>query len=245
MNYMQSYNSWTKLMKYLWTASSFDNHKISQTEQIKLLGVTLDNGLNFSEHVSTICKTTNRRIGVLMRLRKLIPITAKLQIYKSAVLPYFNYCSLVWHFCRASDRKKIECINERGLRAVYCDWNSSYAELLTRAKFTTLHNMRLQNMAIFMYKIKHKLPPKNIINLFDTSPSNYNLRNSDFRCPRFTGIKYGRHSLRYFGPYLWAKLTPDIRISTILQSFKNNIRKLDLVELVDSISCKNCVISNS
>ena len=89
------------------TEIDIDNHKISQTEQIKLLGVTLDNGLNFSEHVSTICKTTNRRIGVLMRLRKLIPITAKLQIYKSAVLPYFNYCSLVWHFCRASDRKKI------------------------------------------------------------------------------------------------------------------------------------------
>ena len=85
------------------TEIDIDNHKISQTEQIKLLGVTMDDKLNFSNHVSTICKTTNRRIGVLMRLRKLILIKAKLQIYKSAVLPYFNYCSLVWHFWRASE----------------------------------------------------------------------------------------------------------------------------------------------
>ena len=51
-----------------------------------------------------------------MRLRKLIPTEAKLQIYKKAILPQLTYCSLVWHFCKASDRKKLERVNERGLR---------------------------------------------------------------------------------------------------------------------------------
>ena len=49
-----------------------------------------------------------------MRLRKLIPTEAKLRIYKTAILPHLTYCILVWHFCKASDRKKLERVNERG-----------------------------------------------------------------------------------------------------------------------------------
>ena len=63
------------------TDVDIDNNTIRQTEQMKLLGVTLNKDLNFSEHVSSICKTTSKRIGVLMRLRKRIPTTAKLQRY--------------------------------------------------------------------------------------------------------------------------------------------------------------------
>ena len=227
------------------TEVDIDNHRIRQAEKIKLLGVTLDSGLNFSEHVSTICRNTNRRIGVLMRLRKLIPIKAKLQIYKSAILPYFTYGSLIWHFCRVSDRNKLERINERGLRAVYCDWNSPYEELLKRSNLTTLYNRRLQDIAIFMFKVKHKLLPPNVLELFDTEAAPYNLRNADFRSHSFTSVKYGKHSLRHFGPYLWAKLKPKMRSMTFLQSFKTNIRKCHLVELVDSDLCKNCGICSN
>ena len=188
---------------------------------MKLLGVTLDKDLNFSEHVSSICKTTSKRIGVLMRLRKLIPTTAKLQIYKAAIMPYFNYCSLAWHFCKGSDKNKLERTNERGLKSSF---------------------FPLQNIAIFMYKIIHKLLPNNILDLFESTQSTYNLRNSDFRRPRFDGVKYGKHSLRYFGPYLWDKLLPELRTLPSIQSFKNNIRKADLAGLVDTNSCKNCAI---
>ena len=54
-----------------------------------------------------------------MRLRKLIPTEAKLRIYKTAILPHLTYCNLVWHFCKATDKKKLERVNERGLRAVF------------------------------------------------------------------------------------------------------------------------------
>ena len=67
-------------------------------------------------------------IGVLQRLKNLIPMNAKLRIYKTAVLPHLTYCSLVWLFCRASDRNKLERINERGLRTVFKDRVSPYGD---------------------------------------------------------------------------------------------------------------------
>ena len=54
-----------------------------------------------------------------MRLRNVLPTGTKLQIFKAAILPYLTYCHLVWHFCRASDSRKLERVQERALRAIY------------------------------------------------------------------------------------------------------------------------------
>ena len=128
-----------------------------------------------------ICKKAGRRVSILMRMRKMISIKVKLWIYKTATLQYLTYCSLVWHFCRGSDRRKLERVNERGLRAVFCDWRSSYDELLARARMTSLYNRRLKDIAILM----RKLIAGNIIDLFSVTLSTYNLRNSGFFIPRF------------------------------------------------------------
>ena len=142
------------------------------------------------------------RVSVLMGMRNMISMKVKLRIYKATILPYRTYCSLVRHFCRASDRRKLEKVNERGLRAVFCDCRSPYDELLTRARMTSVYNRRLQDIAILMYKVKFKLIAANIIDLFSVSLSSYNLRNSDSFIPRFNTVKYGRHSIRYLRPFL-------------------------------------------
>ena len=131
-----------------------NNEEIKTAETLKLLGVTIDSRLNFSEHVKSACQKTSQRIAVLMRLRNLIPIKAKLQLYKAAVLPHLTYCChLVWHFCRASDSHKLERQQERGLRVVYKENQASYLQLLERAQLPNLMDRRLQDICILMYKV--------------------------------------------------------------------------------------------
>ena len=113
-----------------------DDCRINFTDAFKLLGIIIDKDLNFSQHISEVCIKTSKMIGVLQRLKNLIPMNAKLRIYKTAVLPHLTYCSLVWHFCRASDRNKLERINERGLRTVFKDRVSPYGDLLTPKKIS-------------------------------------------------------------------------------------------------------------
>ena len=105
-----------------------NNEEIKTVESLNLLGVIIDSKLNFTDHITSICKKASQRIGVIMRLRNLIPTKAKLVLFKSAVLPYLTYCNLVWHFCRSSDARKLERLQERGSRAVY------------RNKFQAIHN---------------------------------------------------------------------------------------------------------
>ena len=121
---------------------------IDQKPEITFLGVTLDDQLSFSSHVSNVCRKASSQTGVLLRLHSLIPTSAKLHIVKFAVLPHLTYCQTVWHFCRFSDARKLERIQERALPAVYCDNKSTYEELMNRANVPTLHTRRLQAIAI-------------------------------------------------------------------------------------------------
>ena len=99
--------------------------EVESYDNLMLLGVNIDSQLNFTEHISNVCKKSSQRVGVIMRMRNLIPTNAKLQLYKAAILPHLTYCHIVWHFCKASDSRKLEHVQERGLRAVFCDKNSS------------------------------------------------------------------------------------------------------------------------
>ena len=73
-----------------------NNHEVRSTECLKLLGVCIDkNNLRFDEHINSISKKSSQWVGVLKRLRNLIPTQTKLQLYKAAVLPYLTYCHLI------------------------------------------------------------------------------------------------------------------------------------------------------
>ena len=179
----------------------------------------------------------------MLRLKKLISTNAKLTLCKSTILPYLTYCHLTWHFCSDTDKRKLERIQERALRAVFLDKQSSYQALLDKSDLTTLQNRRLQDITIRIYK--HKLCPTIVCELFHTHCSPYNLRLAEFAILRFRTKKYGKHSLTYLGPKLWNKLPSKIRTLQSLFSFKNRIRKFNLSVMVEDDNCSNCILFNS
>ena len=66
---------------------------IVNTELIKLLEVNIDDNLNFAKQISKLCtKARQKKVGVLSRLRNLIPSKAQLLLYKSFLLLYLTYC---------------------------------------------------------------------------------------------------------------------------------------------------------
>ena len=183
--------------------------------------------------------------GRSRQVKNLITTEAKLLLYKTAIMPYLTYCHLTWHFCKASDTRKVERIQERALRIVYNSHSETYMNLLDRAKLPSLLNRRLQDIVILMYKVKYRLVPDFICDIFSTKSCKYNFRNQNFDIPRFNSVLYGKHSLRYLGPFLWNKLDKNITETSSLSRFKFHIRCRDLTELINGNNCSACVICTS
>ena len=130
-----------------------DDEEIESINSLKLLGVVLDNKLNFSEHVKLMCSKPNSKIGVVTKMTKLVPEKKNL-LNKSVMLPGLNYCLIVWLFIRASDKRKLERMKEKGLRAVFNDDTSSYENLMFKAKNGTSPFLsRFRDRTLICYKI--------------------------------------------------------------------------------------------
>ena len=65
-----------------------------------------------------MCKKINKQFQVMLRFRNLIPRDTLLKLYKAFILPNFDYCSSVWHFCGARNTDKMEALNRRILRFI-------------------------------------------------------------------------------------------------------------------------------
>ena len=96
-----------------------------------------------------------------------------------------------------------------------------------------------------MYKVKYRLVPDFICDIYSPKSCKYNLRNQNVYMPRFNSVLYGKHSLRYLGPFLWNKLKKNITEISSLSWFKFHIRRKDLTEPINGNNCSACVICTS
>jgi len=82
----------------------------------KSILVRIDDNLKFSPHVNSICSKAGGQLNSLFRFnRYLSPYTKKLSV-NSYILSNFGYCPLVWHFCSAKSKNKIEQIQKRAFK---------------------------------------------------------------------------------------------------------------------------------
>ena len=93
-----------------------------------------------------------------------------------------------WHFARASDKRKLERMQEKVLRTVFLDKTSTYEQLLVKANLPSLDNRRLQDILTLMYKVKDSMAPSYLCDLVSLSNKKYNLRKSDFNLPSFKTV---------------------------------------------------------
>ena len=88
-----------------------DGNQVQVVETFKLLGVTIDNKLNFAKYTSDLRITINRKLFSIKRLFYL-SMSVKIQFFKTFILPYFDYClSLLIYFPRHIIQKLSNCFN--------------------------------------------------------------------------------------------------------------------------------------
>ena len=148
---------------------------------------------------------------------------------KTFIESHFNYCPLLWMFHSRKLNNRINSLHERALRVVYKDDNLTFEQLLERDKSFTIHERNLQKLAILMYKVKHKLCPQPIQDIFiqHSNPQGLRARDGDdlekWLLPKARTVNYGIETLRYRGPVVWNLIPDHIKASKSLESFKSDI----------------------
>lgn len=73
-----------------------NNDDFEKVESFKYLGLTLHQHMTWDEHVDNIIKKINQRIGIIYRIKHLIPLSTRMVLYNSLILPLLDYGDLIW-----------------------------------------------------------------------------------------------------------------------------------------------------
>ena len=119
---------------------NIDMEVIDSSNSVELLGVEIDNKLNFNDHVSYLCKKGNQKLLALARISKYLSHNKLKQLMKTFIESQFNYCPLLWMFHSRTLNNKINKLHERALRIVYRNDDLTFQELLDKDGAITIHD---------------------------------------------------------------------------------------------------------
>ena len=185
----------------------FHNILIENSKEQKILGVTIDNKLNFKSHTGELCKKASQKIEALSRLSSYLYNSEKKLIFNSIIKSQVSYCPLVWIFCSRTSNNMINKLHERSFRIILNDYSSDFNILLENNNDICYHHRNIQALLIEAFKMKNGLAPPIMESILDKRFNTYNLRNFQvFAMERKRTVWYGLETLSYRYPQLWSLL---------------------------------------
>lgn len=216
------------------TNVTFSSHHVNFVSTHKHLGFIISDNLTFSSHVDSICRKAASEIFLLKRLSLTCKNPTILQrVYKSYILPIFEYASPAWNGLSMTDESRLERLQRRAIRVIL---GLEYTLPLTPTHYSaaavnTLKHRRAFASLCYGYKlINNMLPPK--LNKFMPlyTQHQYTTRNPALTLPGIParGRRSMDHSPISVAVRLLNTLPLPIRALPSLWEFKNNISSRNL-----------------
>ena len=204
---------------------------LTQVSEAKLLGVHIDPHLSWQPHIHSLCSKVSKKLGLLRRLRKVMPHNTMKTIYNTLVLPLMDYADIIWGTAAQTHVNEVFKLQKRAARILM--GASRYAHttpILRQLNWLTVQQRVKLHRAVLMYKATHKLAPKYISEKFIRISEINSKRNTrashrgDFVVPK-PRLEIFKKSLVYTGATEWNTLPTDIKDCQTVDSFKHHYIK--------------------
>ena len=216
------------------------NEKIRSTLSVKLLiGVHIDDKLNFNEHINKICKSAGNQLNALIRLKSFLGLKEKEVLVNSFIYSNFNYFPLVWMLSNKKSLDKIESLHKRALRFLLNDYVSSYEQLVETSGECNMNIRRLRFLYIEIYKTLNDLNPSFTKEIVEKSDENQVTRDRyklNLNIRRRNQVTFGTKSLKFYGTKIWNALPVNIKTAENLNASK------ELMKNWNGVSCNLSVL---
>ena len=171
VNKLQSHPNKTKMMVI---GSRYNlNHKVSTSDlrsnirinnnvvlsvfSQKCLGIYLDERLSMLI-LKIYVKKNCSGIGVLRRIKSLVPKECLLKLYKSLIQPYFDYCSPLWDTCDKTLKDSLQTLQNRAARIIYgANYDIRSKDILKNLQLDSLDVRRKKLKCVFLYKVLNEI----------------------------------------------------------------------------------------
>ena len=120
----------------------FDKRPVKLESSGKYLGMYIDEKMNFSNHIEYVCSKVSRSIGILYRIRLLVPRRVLVNLYYCLIYPYLTYCNIIWGGTARIHLLKLEILQKKIVRIMTISAYLAHTDPL----FNDLNIMKLKDI---------------------------------------------------------------------------------------------------
>ena len=204
-----------------------DGHSIERVNSYRCLGVQVDETLSWEAHILEVVGKVAKVLAALRRLRQICPQSTLVTIYKSLILPHFDYCTAVWSSIGNGLSQKLEKLQNRAARIITgSSWDARSAPILHTLKWNSLADRRAKQLKSLMFKTVNHLVPEYLCDKFANVNTihRHNLRGAQHNLfvprPNTEALK---KSFCYRGAVSWNSLSAEAKQATTLNNFYSAI----------------------
>ena len=203
---------------------SVNTFTIDESDEVELLGLTIDKELNFSKHIDKLCRNAQYKLHALRRIRKYLSLEKAKMLGNAFIDSQFNYAPLIWMFCRKGLYLKMQKIHHKTLKVIYQS-NKTYEELLELSQTVSIHQRHVRFLVTEIHKSTSLLNPKFISLFFTQKEIPYNLRKGQMlSLPPARSTYYRTNSVLFRGSLMCSNLPNYIKSSRSVCEFKSKIK---------------------
>jgi len=224
-----------------------NNILIPPTYDLKMLGLNLNNQLNWSKHIKLLKTKTKLRLNIIRAISNRAwgaNSTIIMRTYKSLILSVIDYGSIIYGAAPESILKSLDPIHNQGIRlSIGAFKTSPIPSILCEANTPPLEIRR--NLLIHKFALKRLADKDNAISpyLFNTSPPSFHLRKNQ---PISTRIKKWLDTtnttlpkLLSPDPYRYPPWKMNLNINTSMIQEIQNIEPSEIPKHFNDIILKN------
>ena len=205
-----------------------NNNIIKQVSSVRFLGLIIDEGLTWKEHIDSVSKNIIKSSGLIAKLRHYANKNSLKLIYYALVYPYLTYGNLVWGNTYPTRLKKLFNIQKKIVRLICFKLYTDHSEpLFFNLKILNVYKINDYLCSLFMYRYNYgKKLPDLYINYFKQNKEvhNYNTRNRNKLHVSYKRTDYRKYTVFSKGISIWNCLDETIRNIKSFFSFKNKVK---------------------
>ena len=134
------------------SALKIDATSLKMVPTYKYLGFTLDSTLSYDYQVKCVSNMVSYKVNLLAKIRKYLTDDVALKIYKSMILPYFDYGDIMYDGANQGGLEKLQRLQNKGLKICKgLDRRHDTDDLHVLTKMPKLGARRTAHLNNFMY----------------------------------------------------------------------------------------------
>ena len=122
---------------------------------MKLLGFYLDERLSIKDHISHVCKSISKSLFFLSRVKNLLPLYCRKQLYFAHIHSHLMYCLPLLSIAYQTDINRLEKLQRKALRITYnLDYRADVSPLYHDIATFTVTDLIQHKILSFLHKVK-------------------------------------------------------------------------------------------